>query len=83
MNYTKAEKAIIAKRFKEFRKRTLMTQKELAGYLGLCGKEYISRIENGKHTPYPKTLRRFAVLEAQAKNGNKFNDQRKGRKLSV
>ena len=79
MNHTKHEKAAIAKRFREFRKKNLMTQRELASFLGLSGKEHISRIENGHHTPYPITLRRFAVLEQQAKMGNTKFKESKGR----
>ena len=47
-------------KLKEARQRKFMTQQELADAMGTT-KANISRLENGRQTPFPSTIKRLAV----------------------
>ena len=58
------DKADIARRFKALRRRAFLTQRLLAGLIGIC-RQAISEIENKRTLPHYTTWDRFAVLEAK------------------
>src|SRR5271165_3528263 len=64
--YTKRERNLVGSRFRSLRKRTRMSQRELAFHLGMSDCT-ISLIENGHVFPHRSTLRKFALIEAQNK----------------
>lgn len=59
----------VVRRFKAFRKRNLITQKELADWLGIS-RFSVCQIENQRSYPRYSTLRRFNLLEEQEKAGD-------------
>jgi DNA-binding XRE family transcriptional regulator len=58
------EKAEIAKRFKDIRKNSSMTQLQLAEIIGIC-RQAVSKIEHRHTMPHISTWNRFADLEAR------------------
>lgn len=62
--YTPKEVKAIARRFRSFRERNLMTQRELGQFIGIT-RISICMIERGHRAPHYSTLRRFALLEQQ------------------
>jgi DNA-binding XRE family transcriptional regulator len=54
----------IARRFKRLRRRSLLTQRWLAGLIGIC-RQAVSEIENKRTLPHYATWERFAALEAK------------------
>lgn len=60
---TLAERKAIGKRFKDFRARQSLSQRELASLLDLGDRATVSDIENAKHLPHHSTLRRFVEFE--------------------
>ena len=57
-------KAEIARRFKALRRRSLLTQRQLAGLIGIC-RQAVSDVENKRTVPHFTTWDRFAALEAK------------------
>lgn len=60
---TLAEREAIAKRFKDFRVRMHLTQRELASLIGLCDGAGVSDIEQAKHLPHHSTMKSFMQYE--------------------
>jgi DNA-binding XRE family transcriptional regulator len=56
-------KSAIAKRFKTFRQRSLMSQAKLGHVIEIC-RQAVNKIENGRVTPHHTTWDRFCNLEA-------------------
>ena len=59
-------KAQIARRFKALRRRSFLTQRRLAGLIGIC-RQAVSEIENRRTLPHSGTWERFAALETKHK----------------
>jgi DNA-binding XRE family transcriptional regulator len=57
-------KSAIAKRFKTFRQRSLMSQAQLGHVIEIC-RQAVNRIENGRAMPHYTTLERFRNLEVR------------------
>jgi len=57
-------KAEIARRFRDLRKKTLLTQTHLGLFIGLC-RQSVNAIENRRVWPHYTTLERFADFEAK------------------
>jgi DNA-binding XRE family transcriptional regulator len=58
------DKAEIARRFKTLRRHASLTQRCLAGIIGIC-RQAVSDIENKKTLPHDRTWLRFAILEGK------------------
>jgi DNA-binding XRE family transcriptional regulator len=56
--------AEISIRFKKLRRRAFLTQRVLAGMIGVC-RQTVSEIEHRKVMPHDATWDRFAALEAK------------------
>lgn len=69
MTTTTQKSRQVVQRFKAFRKRNLITQKELADWLGIS-RFSVCQIENKRSYPRYSTLRRFNLLEEQEKAGD-------------
>ena len=57
-------KAPIAARFRALRQQALLTQKRLAGLLGVS-RQCVNEIENRRAMPHPTTWDRFCAFEAR------------------
>jgi DNA-binding XRE family transcriptional regulator len=60
------DRAEIARRFKALRRRSLLTQRYLAGLIGVC-RQAVSDIERQQVMPHRTTWDQFAALEAKHK----------------
>jgi DNA-binding XRE family transcriptional regulator len=60
------DKAEIARHLKGLRRRSLLTQLQLAELIGIC-RQAVSDIENKRTLLHPSTWDRFAALEAKHK----------------
>ena len=58
------EKLDIAKRFRAFRRKSLMSQAQLGRVIAIC-RQAVNRIENGRVSPHYSTLERFRNLEVR------------------
>jgi DNA-binding XRE family transcriptional regulator len=58
------EKAEIAVRFQSLRRKSLLTQKRLAGLIGV-GRQAVNEIENQRSMPHEATWNAFCRLEAK------------------
>jgi DNA-binding XRE family transcriptional regulator len=59
------EKSEIAARFRSLRRESLLTQKRLAGFIGI-GRQALNKIENQHSMPHQTTWDAFRSLEAKA-----------------
>jgi DNA-binding XRE family transcriptional regulator len=59
-----SDKAEIARRFQALRRRARLTQRGLAGIIGIC-RQAVSDIENKRTLPHDRTWGRFAALEGK------------------
>jgi DNA-binding XRE family transcriptional regulator len=58
------EKAEIAARFRSLRRKSLLTQKRLSGFIGV-GRQAVNRIENRRSMPHEATWNAFLRLESK------------------
>ncbi len=57
-----AHRWIIGQRFRRFRKKLHLTQKHLAGLIGLC-RQQVSKVERRRVRLHPRSWNSFEVLE--------------------